>query len=96
MCACPEPVVDLLDPERKGSLAFHVVNNVLDILLAICPTAVRKRHETDTVPAEISCFYDFQQELALSLRYYLKLEETIAKSDGREAKKYELNRQNSS
>ena len=27
----------------------------------------------DTVPAEISCFYDDGQELALSLLYYLEI-----------------------
>ena len=34
-----------------------------------------------SVPAEISCFHDYGEELALNLFIIFKLEETIAKSD---------------
>ena len=34
-----------------------------------------------SVPAEVLCFHDYGQELALSLYCYLEFEETIAESD---------------
>ena len=49
--------------------------------------------EGGTVPAEISCFNDYHQELALSLLYYLEFGKNH-RQKVIEAKKYELNRQN--
>ena len=43
--------------------------------------ALRYVIERDTDSAEISCFHDYGQELALSLLYYLQIGKTIAKSD---------------
>ena len=67
--------------ELSGHLWLMLL--ILLILQGFARKSFTTSIERDRVPAVISCFYDYGQELALSMFYYLKIGRKIPKRDER-------------